>query len=83
VVQDIPSTPRNEIEAQQGFEHHPQRRSDMTKFLTIMAVLTAVATPALAQSSADYRAAAAKQRTQVERTIPGQSFDELHAGGGF
>jgi hypothetical protein len=59
----------------------------MTKFLTIMAVLTAVATPALAQYSANQysanRDALAKYRTQVERSIPGQSWDELHAGGGF
>jgi hypothetical protein len=76
-----------EIEAQQGFEHHPQRRSDMTKFLTIMAVLTAVATPALAQSSANR---VVKDRTQIEQTVPtnGQSnyndsFNGLHDGGGF
>jgi hypothetical protein len=54
----------------------------MTKFLTIMAVLTAVATPALAQSSTD-RGAVAKYRTQTEQSIPGQSWDDLHAGGGF
>jgi hypothetical protein len=70
------------------FEHHPQRRIDMKKFLTIMALLTAAATPALAQSSAD-RGAVVKHRTQIERSVPtdGQSnyftFDDLHAGGGF
>ena len=54
----------------------------MKKFLTIMAVLTAVATPALAQSSAN-RDAVVKHRTQIEQNIPGLSFDDLHAGGGF
>lgn len=60
----------------------------MKKFLTIMALLTAAATPALAQSSAD-RGAALKHRTQIEQSVPtnGQShyfsFDDLHAGGGF
>ena len=60
----------------------------MKKFLTIMALLTAAATPALAQSTAN-RDAAIKNRTQIERSVPtnGQSnyfaFDDLHAGGGF
>jgi hypothetical protein len=40
----------------------------MKKFLTIMAVLTAAATPALAQSTAN-RNAAVKDRAQVERTV--------------
>jgi hypothetical protein len=70
-----------------GFEHHPQRRIDMKKFLTIVALLTVAGTPALAQSSAD-RGAVVKHRTQIERSVPtnGQSnftFDDLHAGGGF
>jgi hypothetical protein len=74
VVQDIHSTPRNEIETQQGFEHQPYRRSDMTKFLTIMAVLTSVATPALAQSYT-HRNAAVRHQTQIEQSVPtsGQS----------
>jgi hypothetical protein len=55
----------------------------MKRLLTIMAVLTAVATPALAQSSANNRGAVVKYRTQIERTIPGLSFDDLHASGGF
>jgi hypothetical protein len=57
----------------------------MKKFLTIMAVLTAAATPSLAQSSAN-RGAVAKERTQIKQTVStnGQStFDDLHAGGGF
>lgn len=54
----------------------------MTKFLTIMAVLTAVATPALAQTSANQRAVA-KYRTQTEQSIPGLSFDDVHASGGY
>jgi hypothetical protein len=71
-----------------GFEHHPQRRIDMKKFLTIVALLTVAGTPALAQSSAD-RGAVVKHQTQIERGAPtnGQSnyftFDDLHAGGGF
>jgi hypothetical protein len=43
----------------------------MRKFLTIMAVLAAVATPALAQSSAN-RNAVVKHRTQIERSVPTQ-----------
>ncbi|MGP0094090.1 MAG: hypothetical protein ACLPKB_29715 [Xanthobacteraceae bacterium] len=59
----------------------------MKKFLTIAAVLTAVATPALAQTSTD-RGAVVKYRTQIQRTqseqsIPGMSFDEVHAGAGY
>ena len=46
----------------------------MKKFLTILAVLTAAATPALAQSTANGHAAV-KHRTQIERSLPtsGQS----------
>ena len=54
----------------------------MKKFLTIMAVLTAAATPALAQTTAN-RNAVVKDRPQIEQSVPGQSFDDLHAGGGF
>jgi hypothetical protein len=43
----------------------------MKKLLTIMAVLTVVATPALAQSSAN-RNAAVNHRAQTERTVPTQ-----------
>ena len=43
----------------------------MERLLTIMAVLTAVATPALAQSTAN-RGAIVKHRTQIERSVPTQ-----------
>jgi len=59
----------------------------MKKFLTAVAALAVFATPALAQASANQysanRDAVAKYRTQIERSIPGQSWDDLHAGGGF
>jgi hypothetical protein len=50
------------------------RRSDMKRLLTTIAVLAAVATPALAQSSAE-RNAAARERALIERSVPanGQS----------
>jgi hypothetical protein len=50
------------------------RRSGMKRLLTTVAVLAAVATPALAQSSAN-RNAAVKEPTQIERSVPtnGQS----------
>jgi hypothetical protein len=61
----------------------------MKKFLTIMAVLTAAATPVLAQSSTN-RGAVVKDRTQIEQSVStngypnyNSSFDDLHAGGGF
>jgi hypothetical protein len=46
----------------------------MKKFLTVMALLTVVATPALAQSSANGNAVV-KNRAQIERSLPtsGQS----------
>jgi hypothetical protein len=55
---------------QQGFEHQAYRRSGMKKFLTIMAVLTSVATPALAQSA--NQSTAVNHRAQTERSVPTQ-----------
>jgi hypothetical protein len=54
----------------------------MKKFLAIVTVLAATAAPALAQS-ATTRNAVVKVRTQIEQSVPGQSFADLHAGGGF
>ena len=51
----------------------------MKKFLTVMAVLTAAATPALAQSSANRRAVV-KHRTQIERSVPTQVQSDFPTG---
>ena len=51
----------------------------MKRLLTIMAVLTAVATPALAQSSAR-RGAIVKHRTQIEQSVPTQVQADFPTG---
>jgi hypothetical protein len=53
----------------------------MKRLLTVMAVLAAVATPALAQSTAN-RGAIVKHRTQIERSVPTQVQSDFPTGPG-